>query len=50
MPIKQVSFRIDTRIIKELKFLAVEHDKTLTELFLEAIKDLIKKYGKSVGG
>ena len=31
-------------IIKKLKFLAVEHDKNLTELFLEAIQDLFKKY------
>ncbi len=43
---KQVTFRIDPAIIKKLKFLAVEHDKNLTELFLEAIQDLMKKYEK----
>ena len=31
---KQVSFRLEQNIIKSLKFLAVEQDKTLTELFL----------------
>jgi len=43
---KQVSFRIDPTIIKKLKFLAVENDRSLTDLFLEAIQDLLKKYGK----
>jgi predicted DNA-binding protein len=41
---KQVSFRLTPGIIKKLKFLAVEQDKTLTDLFLEAIQDLLKKY------
>ena len=41
---KQVSFRLNPGIIKRLKFLAVEHDRTLTDLFLEAIQDLLKKY------
>ena len=43
---KQVSFRIDPKIIKKLKFLALEHDKSLTDLFLEAIQDVLKKYDK----
>jgi len=43
---KQVSFRIKSQIIKKLKFLAVESDKSLTELFLEAVQDLLKKYEK----
>ncbi len=43
---KQVSFRIDAAIIKQLKFLAVEHDTSLTDLFLEAIQDLLDKYKK----
>jgi DNA-binding protein YbaB len=43
---KQVSFRIDPQIIKKLKFLALEQDKVLTDLFLEAIQDLLKKYEK----
>ena len=43
---KHVTFRIDPAIIKKLKFLAVEEDKTLTDLFLEAIQDLLNKYKK----
>jgi len=45
---KQVSFRIEPNIIKKLKFLAVEYEKSLTDLFLEAIADLLKKYEKKV--
>ena len=41
---KQVSFRIEPAIIKKLKFLAVELDRSLTDLFLEAIYDLLEKY------
>lgn len=43
---KHVTFRIDPAIIKKIKFLAVEEDRTLTDLFLEAIQDLLKKYQK----
>ena len=43
---KQVSFRVDRQIIKRLKLIAVEHDKSLTILFLEAIRDILKKYEK----
>ena len=43
---KQVTFRIDPAIIKQIKFLAVEQDRSLTDLFLEAIQDLLKKYKK----
>jgi hypothetical protein len=41
---KQVSFRIESKIIKSLKYVALENDKSLTDLFLEAIQDLLKKY------
>jgi len=34
-------------MIKRLKFLGVEHDKKLTELFVEAINDLFAKYEKT---
>ena len=44
---KQVTFRINPAIIKEIKFLAVEQDSSLTDLFLEAIQDLLKKYKKT---
>ena len=45
---KQVSFRIEPAIIKKLKFLAVELDRSLTDLFLEAIYDLLEKYKERV--
>jgi len=45
---KQVSFRIEPAIIKKLKFLAVELDRSLTDLFLEAIDDLLEKYKERV--
>jgi predicted transcriptional regulator len=41
---KQVSFRIEPDIIKRLKFIALEQDRSLTDLFLEAIKEILKKY------
>ncbi len=43
---KQVTFRIDQSILKKLKFLAVDRDRSLTDLYIEAIKDLLKKYEK----
>ena len=43
---KQVSFRIEPDIIKRLKFIALEQDRSLTDLFLEAIKEILKKYEK----
>jgi predicted transcriptional regulator len=41
---KAITFRIDPKIIKKLKFLALDKDKTATALLLEAIQDLFKKY------
>ena len=43
---KQVSFRIEPDIVKRLKFIALEQDRSLTDLFLEAIKEILKKYEK----
>ena len=43
---KQTSFRLSPEILKKIKFIAVEHEKTLKDLYLEALEDLIKKYGK----
>jgi predicted transcriptional regulator len=43
---KQVSFRLDRDTIKKLKFLAVEKERSLTDLYVEAIHDLLKKYQK----
>ena len=43
---KQVSFRLERRTIKKLKFLAVEQERSLTDLYVEAIQDLLYKYKK----
>ena len=43
---KQVSFRLDRATIKRLKFLAVEQERSLTDLYVEAIHDLLNKYEK----
>ena len=43
---KHVTFRIEPALIKNMKYLALDHDKTLTDLFVEAIQDLLKKYKK----
>ena len=43
---KQVSFRLDRATIKKLKFLAVEQERSLTDLYFEAIQDLLNKYEK----
>jgi hypothetical protein len=44
---KQVSFRLEREIIKKLKFLAVEQERSLTDLYVEAIEDLLHKYKKA---
>jgi len=41
---KVFSTRIDEDRIKELKYLAVDTDKSLGNLLEEAIRDLVKKY------
>jgi len=43
---KAVTFRIEPSIIKKLKILAVEQDKTLTDLLLEGIEYVLKKHEK----
>ena len=43
---KQVSFRLKRETIKKLKFLAVEQERSLTDLYVEAIQDLLFKYKK----
>ena len=43
---KHVTFRIEPTLIKKLKYLALDYDKTLTDLFVEAIQDLLRKYEK----
>ena len=41
------SVRVNKRLVKELKKLAVEQDKKYGELLEEAIKDLLEKYKRS---
>jgi hypothetical protein len=43
---KKVCFNAEPELIKKLKFLAVERDRSLTELYIEAIQLLLKKYEK----
>ena len=41
---RQLSIRVDPKLVKELKHLGVELDKSLTDLLIEAIDLLLKKY------
>jgi hypothetical protein len=43
---KNVTTSIETELIKKLKYLAVDREKPLNELFEEAIELLLKKYEK----
>ncbi|HSM88438.1 MAG TPA: ribbon-helix-helix domain-containing protein [Desulfobacterales bacterium] len=43
---KTFSTRIDDDLLKELKHLSVDTDKSLGELLEEAIAELIRKYSK----
>ena len=38
--------RMEENLIKQFKILAIEHGKRQNQLLEEAIKDLLKKYGK----
>ena len=44
---KKLTVNLEASQVKKLKILAVEKDKTATELLSEAIQDLLKKYAKS---
>ncbi len=44
---KQVIFRIEPDKAKKLKILAIEQDRSLNDMLLEAVRDLLKKYGKA---
>ena len=46
---KTFSTRIDQEILKALKHLAVDLDKSLGTLLEEAIKDLLNKYKATYG-
>lgn len=44
MEIKQVTFRLEAQLVKRMKFMALEQDRTLTDLLIEAIQEVLKKY------
>ena len=44
MEIKQVTFRVDAQLVKRMKFVALEEDRSLTDLLIEAIEAMLKKY------
>ena len=44
---KHVTTTIEEKLVKKLKYLAVDSEKPLNELLEEAIKDLLKKYEKA---
>ena len=41
---KQVTFRLESRLFKDIKHLAVETERSTTDLIVEALHDLLKKY------
>ena len=43
---KQVSFRVDSELIKKLKYMALDQDRSLTDIIVEALNDVLKKYEK----
>jgi Ribbon-helix-helix domain len=44
---KPLSTRIENDLQKEIKKLAIDLEQPLNDLLEEAIKDLLKKYGKN---
>jgi len=44
---KSLSTRIEKDLQKEIKKLAIDLEKPLNDLLEEAIRDLLKKYGKN---
>ena len=45
---KMFATRIEPKLQKALKLLSVEKEKSISELAEEAIKDILKKYGKQI--
>ena len=43
---KNMTSSIESDLIKKLKYLAADTERPLNDLLEEAIKDLLKKYGK----
>jgi hypothetical protein len=46
--IVKTSLKIPNNIIKELKHISIDSDKTLTEIIIEALSDYLKKRGKKI--
>ena len=44
---KSLSTRIENDLQKEIKKLAIDLEKPLNDLLEEAIRDILKKYGKN---
>ena len=47
---KMFSTRIDTELIKGLKHLSIDSDKSVSQLTEESIKDLLKRYAEKEKG
>ncbi|OAQ19804.1 ribbon-helix-helix domain-containing protein [Thermosulfurimonas dismutans] len=45
---KMFATPLDQDLLKELKHLAVEQNRRLNDLLEEAMRDLLRKYGRSV--
>jgi predicted transcriptional regulator len=43
---KQTGVRLDDEMIKTLKHLAVDTERSLSSLITEAVQDLLKKYSR----
>jgi predicted DNA-binding protein len=41
---KQTGVRLDPDLMKRLKYLSVDLERPLTDLFKEAVEDLLQKY------
>lgn len=47
---KMFSTRVDQDLLKRIKHLAIDEDRSLSELVEEALQDLLKKYDQGPGG
>jgi hypothetical protein len=46
--IVKTTLKIPNNIIKELKHISIDSDKTLTKIIIEALSDYLKKRGKKI--
>jgi hypothetical protein len=45
---KQTGVRLDADLMKELKYLSVDLERSLTDILDEAVRDILKKYQAQV--